>query len=311
MVIMTVVVTGGAGFIGSTLVKKLVDEGRDVVVIDNLSSGSQDNIPDEADFYNINLNSTKEVEKVLENVDRVYHLAANADVKVQNEDRDKDINEGIIATRSLLEAMYSAGVKDLVFTSSSTVYGEDVEVPTPETYGVMEPISLYGSAKLSAEAIISAYSHSFGFESSVLRLANIIGGRSEKSVTYDFVKKLEDDSSELEVLGNGKQKKSYIHVDDCVNAIVTAARNREDSYEVYNVGNEDSVSVTNIAEAVIDEYSSDTEIYYTGGEKGWTGDVPVMLLDIEKIKEELDWSPSMNSEEAVRKNAREVIEKQN
>jgi UDP-glucose 4-epimerase len=311
MVIMTVVVTGGAGFIGSTLVKKLVDEGRDVVVIDNLSSGSRDNIPDEADFYNINLNSTKEVEKVLENVDRVYHLAANADVKVQNEDRDKDINEGIIATRSLLEAMYSAGVKDLVFTSSSTVYGEDVEVPTPETYGVMEPISLYGSAKLSAEAIISAYSHSFGFESSVLRLANIIGGRSEKSVTYDFVKKLKDDSSELEVLGNGKQKKSYIHVDDCVNAIVTAARNREDSYEVYNVGNEDSVSVTNIAEAVIDEYSSDTEIYYTGGEKGWTGDVPVMLLDIEKIKEKLDWSPSMNSEEAVRKTAREVIEKQN
>jgi UDP-glucose 4-epimerase len=311
MVIMTVVVTGGAGFIGSTLVKKLVDEGRDVVVIDNLSSGSQDNIPDEADFYNINLNSTKEVEKVLENVDRVYHLAANADVKVQNEDRDKDINEGIIATRSLLEAMYSAGVKDLVFTSSSTVYGEDVEVPTPETYGVMEPISLYGSAKLSAEAIISAYSHSFGFESSVLRLANIIGGRSEKSVTYDFVKKLKDDSSELEVLGNGKQKKSYIHVDDCVNAIVTAARNREDSYEVYNVGNEDSVSVTNIAEAVIDEYNSDTEIHYTGGKKGWTGDVPVMLLDIEKIKEKLDWSPSMNSEEAVRKTAREVIEKQN
>jgi UDP-glucose 4-epimerase len=311
MVIMTVVVTGGAGFIGSTLAKKLVDEGRDVVVIDNLSSGSQDNIPDEADFYNINLNSTKEVEKVLENVDRVYHLAANADVKVQNEDRDKDINEGIIATRSLLEAMYSAGVKDLVFTSSSTVYGEDVEVPTPETYGVMEPISLYGSAKLSAEAIISAYSHSFGFESSVLRLANIIGGRSEKSVTYDFVKKLKDDSSELEVLGNGKQKKSYIHVDDCVNAIVTAARNREDSYEVYNVGNEDSVSVTNIAEAVIDEYNSDTEIHYTGGKKGWTGDVPVMLLDIEKIKEKLDWSPSMNSEEAVRKTAREVIEKQN
>jgi UDP-glucose 4-epimerase len=311
MVIMNVAVTGGAGFIGSKLAEQLVDDGRDVVVIDNLSSGSRDNIPDEADFYNINLNSTKEVEKVLENVDRVYHLAANADVKVQNEDRDKDINDGILATRSLLEAMYSAGVKDLVFTSSSTVYGEDVEVPTPETYGVMEPISLYGSAKLSAEAIISAYSHSFGFESSVLRLANVIGGRSEKSVTYDFVKKLEDDSSELEVLGNGKQKKSYIHVDDCVNAILTAARNQEDSYEVYNVGNEDSVSVTNIAEAVIDECGSDTEIYYTGGEKGWTGDVPVMLLDIEKIKEKLDWSPSMNSEEAVRKTAREVIEKQN
>jgi len=306
---MKVLVTGGAGFIGSVLTEKLVSENREVVVIDSLSSGEKDRVPEVAEFHELDLNNTEEVGKILEDgIDRVYHLAANANVKVQNQNRDKDIDDGFLATRSLLEAMHSKGVRDLVFTSSSTVYGEDVEIPTPEDYGPMEPISLYGATKLSAESLISAYTHSFNFEASVLRLANIIGGRSRKGVTYDFVKKLEDNSSELEVLGNGNQKKSYIHVDDCIEAITTAARNREKNFEVYNVGNRGSVSVTRIAEVVIDEFDSDSNITYTGGEKGWTGDVPIMLLDISKIEEEKDWSPSMNSEEAVRNTAREVIQ---
>lgn len=305
---MKVVVTGGAGFIGSILAENLLSENIDVVVIDNLSNGEKNNVPEGAEFHKLDLNNTEKVEKILENdVDRVYHLAANADVKIQNEDRSEDIENGFLATQSLLEAMYSASVKDLVFTSSSTVYGEDVEIPTSEDYGPMAPISLYGATKLSAESLISAYAHSFGFEATVLRLANAIGGRSKKGVTYDFVKKLEDDSSELEVLGNGKQKKSYIHVDDCVDAILTTARNRENNFEVYNVGNKDSISVTRIAEVVIEEYGSESEITYTGGEKGWTGDVPVMLLDISKIEDEKGWELSMASEEAVRQTAREVI----
>lgn len=304
---MNVAVTGGAGFIGSKLAERLLDEGREVIVIDNLSSGRKKNIPDDAEFHKIDLNNSEEIEKVLEDVERVYHLAANSDVQVQNDNRRKDIDEGFLATRNLLEAMKNSDVNDIVFTSSSTVYGEDVEIPTPEDYGPMEPISLYGATKLSAESLISAYCHSFGFKAIVLRLANIIGGKSPKGVTYDFVKKLENDSSELEVLGNGKQKKSYIHVDDCIDAILQTSRNRENIFEVYNVGNRDSVSVTRIAEVVIDEFGSDSEIHYTGGEKGWAGDVPVMLLDISKIREQVGWEPSMNSEEAVRRTAREVI----
>lgn len=303
---MKVAVTGGAGFIGSHLAEELMDQ-HDVTVIDNLSTGNRGEVPGDVEFHELDLNHTEELVSILEDVDRVYHLAANADVKIQNEDRDTDIEDGFLATRNLLEAMHRTDTEELIFTSSSTVYGEDVEVPTPESYGPLEPISLYGSCKLGAEALISTYCNSFSIKATILRLANIIGGRSRKGVTYDFVKKLEKDGSVLEVLGNGEQKKSYLHIDDCIDAIVDCAESRESDLEIYNIGNSDSVSVTRIAETVIDEFGSDSEISYTGGEKGWTGDVPEMLLDISKIKGEKNWEPSMNSEEAVRKTAREII----
>lgn len=303
---MTVLITGGAGFIGSLLAERLLNGGHEVVVVDNLSNGLAETVPDEAIFYEMDL-AEDDLEAVFEHgIDTVFHLAANADVRVQNEDRMRDFQDGLMATKQLLEVMYRHDVDDLVYTSSSTVYGEDVELPTPESYGPMEPISLYGSSKMGCEAMLSAYAHSFDIETTVLRLANIIGGRSKKGVTYDFVEKLRDDPAELEVLGNGTQQKSYLHIDDCIDALLHAHQHRDGAFEIFNVGNTDSVSVTEIAEIVIDAYDCDAEIHYTGGEKGWTGDVPEMLLDITKLQDR-GWEASMSSGEAVRQTANEIL----
>ncbi len=300
-----IAVTGGAGFIGSGLVERLVDEGHEVVVVDNLSTGKKSRVPSGAEFRNVDLSRDFDP-GFLEGVDRVYHLAANADVKAQNDDRDLDFLNGFKATKNLLEAMESQGVNDLVFTSSSTVYGEEVPTPTPESYGPLEPISLYGSYKLASESLISTYSHSFGFSSTVLRLANIVSGDMEKGVVYDFVEKLREGPSSLEVLGDGRQEKSYLSLEECIDAMLQAARGREERYEVYNVGSRDTVSVERIAEIVVEGYGSDTEITYTGGRRGWKGDVPRMLLDVSKIRERIGWNPEKLSEETVEQAAKEM-----
>jgi UDP-glucose 4-epimerase len=265
-------------------------------------------VPDGAVFHEADLKDEDALEEVFSEHDfsRVYHLAANADVRTQNEDRMVDRRENVDGTHVLLEAMHDHGVRDMVFTSSSVVYGEADAFPTSEEYSPLEPISLYGASKLAAESLLSAYAHSFDFEVSVLRLANIIGSRSDHGVTYDFVHKLADDPTELEVLGDGRQRKSYLHVDDCIEAILLAAEKREDDFEVLNVGNTDSMEVSRIAAIVIEAYGCDAEIQYTGGEKGWTGDVTEMLLDIARL-EEKGWSPSMSSEEAVRKTAEGIV----
>lgn len=305
---MKVLVTGGAGFIGSHLAEDLIDRGYDVTVLDNLSEGSIDLVPDSADFIRADLKIREEIEDVLgEGFDRVYHLAANRDVRTQNEDRRVDLQENIIATHNLLDAMVENDVDELVFTSSSTVYGEPDEFPTPESYGPLEPISLYGATKMSAESLISAYCGSFGIDAVCLRLANIIGGRSDHGVIYDFVHKLKEDSSKLDVLGDGSQRKSYIHVIDCIEAIEELDEDLS-GFEVLNVGNDDAVKVSKIAEIVVEEFGEDTEIEYEDREKGWDGDVTEMLLDISRIAER-GWEPSVSSKEAVRRTAQALIEK--
>jgi UDP-glucose 4-epimerase len=304
---MNVVVTGGAGFIGSRLTELLLKEGHEATVIDNLSAGSRENVPPGASFVQADVKDRRAMREVLsEDIDRVYHLAAARDVSIQEEDRETDVQENVVGTHTLLEAMYKEGVTDIVFTSSSVVYGEPDEFPTPEGYGPMEPISLYGATKLSAESLICTYAKSFGFEATSLRLANIIGPRSDHGVIPDFIEKLEENDDVLHVLGNGKQRKSYLHVDDCVKAILTAARNRKYDYEVFNVGNEDAVAVSRIVELVIEAFGCDARIEYEGSERGWTGDVTEMLLDISRLSER-GWTLSMTSEEAVRKTAERLI----
>lgn len=303
---MKVLVTGGAGFIGSHLAENLIERGFDVTVLDNLSEGSIEMVPNSADFIRADIKIREELEDALgEGFDRVYHLAANRDVRAQNEDRRVDLHENVIGTHNLLDAMVDNDVDELVFTSSSTVYGEPDEFPTPESYGPLEPISLYGATKLSAESLISAYVGSFGIDATCLRLANIIGGRSDHGVIYDFVHKLKEDSSKLDVLGDGSQRKSYLHVKDCIEAIGQVDEDLE-GFEVLNVGNDDAVKVSRIAEIVVEEFGEETEIEYEEREKGWAGDVTEMLLDISKIAD-LGWEPSISSEEAVRKTAKSLI----
>lgn len=303
---MEALVTGGAGFIGSHLAERLLDRGFDVTVLDNLSEGHIDFVPDSANFIRADIKIKEEMEDALrEGFDRVYHLAANRDVRLQNQDRRTDLNENVIGTHNLLDAMVENDIDELVFTSSSTVYGEPDQFPTPESYGPLKPISLYGATKASAESLISAYCGSFGIDAVSLRLANIIGGRSDHGVTYDFVQKLKADSTRLEVLGNGNQRKSYLYVDDCIDAI-SKIDDDLSGFEALNVGNNDAVEVSRIAEIVVEEFGEDTEIVYEDKEKGWDGDVTEMLLEISRI-EERGWEPSLSSAEAVRRTAQALI----
>ncbi len=295
-----IAVTGGAGFIGSYLVEELVD-GHEVIVVDNLSSGKRKNVPENAELVEHDIKNSEGLAAILEDVDTVFHFAANPKVNTFPGDREKDFDENLEGTKNVLDACVDAEVEQIVFASSSVVYGEDAEIPTPET-ARLDPISMYGATKAGGEHMCQVYSQIFDIELAIVRLANIVGGRNQKGVIYDFIHKLKDSPEELEILGNGKQRKSYLHVEDTVAGILAAWK----SGGVYNVGSEDSISVDGIADIVADEMGLDPEYSYTGGEKGWKGDVPEMRLDISKLRNE-GWEPERNSAESVRKTVRELL----
>lgn len=297
-----IVVTGGAGFIGSRLVEELVDDHR-VKVLDNLSSGKRENVPEEADFVEMDINNPSLAEE-FEGVDAVFHFAANPKVDTFPGDREKDFEQNLKGTKNVLDACVDAGVDEVVFASSSVVYGEDAEIPTPETAN-FDPISMYAATKCSGEHLCRVYSRIFDIELTVLRYANIVGPRNEKGVIYDFIRKLQDDPEELEILGNGKQRKSYLYIEDAIDATLEAWNAPG---TVYNVGSEDAISVDGIAETVSEVMNLEPDFSYTGGEKGWAGDVPEMRLSIEKLKSE-GWQSERNSKESVRETAEELLEK--
>jgi len=307
-----VLVTGGAGFIGSHLVDSLMADGHNVTVFDNLSNGSLRNLKkwmgnEHFRFIKGDLKKQKEVEKAVKDVELVFHLAANPEVRVGETDPSVHFQENLVATYNLLEAMRkSTSVKTFVFASTSTVYGEAEVLPTPEDYGPSIPISTYGASKLGCEALTSSYSYTFGFRTIILRIANVVGSRATHSVIIDFIKKLEADPGRLEILGDGTQRKSYLHVEDCINAILHATRrflDGEKKVDVYNVGSVDQIEVKRIAEIVAEEMGlQDVEFIFTGGVeggRGWLGDVKIMHLSIEKLLG-TEWKPRYNSEGAIR-----------
>ncbi|WP_209475744.1 NAD-dependent epimerase/dehydratase family protein [Thermococcus stetteri] len=315
---MKALVTGGAGFIGSHLVDRLMEEGHEVRVLDNLSAGSVENIRrwlenERFEFIKGDMADFETVKKAIEGVDVVSHLAANPEVRISSQSPEKLYESNVTITYNLLEAMRNSDVEYLVFTSSSTVYGEASVIPTPEDYGPMEPISVYGGAKLAAEALISGYAHIFGFRAISFRLANIIGARSNHGVIYDFINKLRRNPDELEILGDGTQRKSYLHVSDTVEGmlhIFEHFRREGKTYDVYNLGNDDWITVKEIAEIVSEEMGLKPEFRFTGGVdggRGWKGDVKFMLLDVSKAKS-TGWKPKLNSYEAVRRTVRELLE---
>ncbi|MBE5728185.1 NAD-dependent epimerase/dehydratase family protein [Candidatus Parvarchaeota archaeon] len=304
-----VLVTGGAGFIGSSLVDKLMLLDYRVKVIDNLSSGRKENIN-----YHLNRDSFEFIEADLlkddisqyfEGVDEVWHLAANPNVKSGLSNTKDMIDQNILVTYNVLEAMRKNNVKKINFTSSSVVYGEAKTIPTPENYSPLMPISLYGASKLASEALISAYSSSFGIKGTIFRLANVVGPRSDHGVIHDFVMKLDENKNTLNILGDGNQKKSYIYVDDCVEAMVLAS-NSEKDVDVFNVGSNDYISVKEIAETVSKAMGLQPVFEFGSEDRGWKGDVPVMLLATDKIKS-LGWKLNYNSLEAVKLTAEKMI----
>jgi len=301
----SILVTGGAGFIGSHLVERLL-ENNEVTVIDNFSSGKREflaphqNDPNfrllEADLLDPDALKLALLEK-----DIVFHVAANPDVKLGAEDTRVHLDQNILATHSLLEAMRKAGVRKIAFTSTSTIYGEADVVPTPEDYGPLKPISLYGASKLSCEALISSYCHTFEMQSWIYRFANIVGERGTHGVLVDFIRKLKQNPKELEILGSGKQRKSYLEVKDCVQAMIHCVEKSQEETNIFNIGSGDSIDVTGIADITAEKMKLPGVKYrYTGGVdgRGWKGDVKIMQLSIEKIKR-LGWTPKRNSTEAI------------
>lgn len=298
-----ILVTGGAGLIGSCLATELVENGSIVRVADDLSKGTIDRVPSEAEFVQADLTDQSDVSEIVtEDIDMIFHLAAYTDT---NYDRDRKLfEENTEMTYNLLKRMEEIGVSNIAFTSSSTVYGEAPR-PTPEDYAPLEPISIYGSSKLADEALLSTYAHSYDFTVWVYRFANIVGPHQRGTVIPDFIEKLSQDPSSLEILGNGRQKKSYLHVTECVDAMQYIVENATDELNTYNLGTRTTTSVTAIADIVCDELNFDPTYSYTGGDRGWVGDVPKMRLSIEKLSG-LGWEPELSSHESVRRGAREL-----
>ena len=300
------VITGGAGLVGSHLAERLLAEsGTEVVVADDLSKGDAERVPDGAELVRADVTDTDDVaEVVTEDVDAVFHLAAYTDTNYA--DPRQLFEENTEMTYNLLERMDEVGVRNVAFTSSSTVYGE-APMPTPEDYAPLEPISEYGASKLADEGLISTYAHSYDFTAWVFRFANIVGPYQRGNVVPDFIEKLLDDSETLTILGDGRQEKSYMYVEDCVDAICHVVENADSTVNTYNLGTRTTTSVTRIADVVSDVMGVTPDYEYTGGDRGWKGDVPRMRLSVEKLSA-LGWTPPTPSDEAVRRATEQLYE---
>ena len=310
---MRALVTGGAGFIGSHLVDRLVSRGDEVVVVDNLSSGVLEFIQGHIDsgavvFHNVDLKDLESIKPIFNGIEMVYHLAANPDIRLGTRITDTDLKEGTIATYNVLESMRLANVEKIAFASSSVVYGENAPMPTPENHGPCLPISLYGASKQAGEGLIGSWVGTFNLQAWIFRFANIIGERGTHGVIFDFIHKLKADPSRLEVLGNGLQEKSYMEVGDCVDGILHVIDNTSDRINLYNLGSNDTCSVRNIAAIVVKETGCDgASIEYTGGDRGWAGDIPKAMLSINRLKD-LGFKVNYDSEEAVAHTTRVLIQ---
>lgn len=309
---MKVFISGGAGFIGSHLVKTLLGDASiaRVVVYDNFTSGSRAHLAGvdgdpkltvvEGDIKHLGT-----LTHAMASMDLVVHFAANPDIAKAVRQPDIDFWEGTYLAQNILEAMRVNGVRCILYTSGSGVYGEVPGVPFRESFGPCFPISTYGASKLACEALISSYCHMFSMRGRAFRFANVVGPRQTHGVGYDFIRRLRADSAKLRILGDGSQSKSYIHIDDIVRAMLLVAgqldNERLAAFDVFNVATDDYITVTEIAEIACDVAGlppATVEFEYTGGDRGWKGDVPKVLFDVTKIKE-LGWRSQRTSREAI------------
>ena len=308
---MRTLVTGGAGFIGSHLVDELVRRDNQVIVYDNLSTGFKRHLETLLSNNRITLVEGELLDEerlnaAMKGADTVFHLAANADVRGGKSNTRVDLEQNIIGTHRVLEAMRINGASRIVFTSSATVYGEPDVFPTPESYAPIQT-SIYGASKLSAEAMIQAYGEYFGIKSFSFRFVSWIGERYSHGVVFDFIKKLQKNPSELEILGDGNQKKSYLHVEDGVKAIFMAMDNMPDLKNVVNLGHSDYLNVVDLADIVVQEMGLKKVDYrFTGGVRGWLGDSPFVHLDISKIRS-AGFEPQVSIEDGIRRTVRYLL----
>jgi UDP-glucose 4-epimerase len=311
---MKVLVTGGAGFIGSHVVDELIRQDHHVIVYDNFSTGFRQHLGQALNTTRLkiiegDILDLSRLGSALEGVSTVFHLAANADVRGGIVNTAIDVEQNMLGTHRVLEAMRAQSVREIIFTSSATVYGEPDRFPTPESQPLIQT-SLYGASKLAAEAMIQAYGEYFGIRSYCFRFVSWIGERYSHGVVRDFVQKLSRNPKELEILGDGKQRKSYLHVADGIRGIFSAMQNLKDFKNVLNLGHVEYMNVKDVANIICQEMGLKTVNYrFTGGARGWLGDSPFVLLDISKIRE-TGFQPEISIEEGIRRTVRYLLENQ-
>ncbi len=312
---MKILVTGGAGFIGSRLCDFLLEKGNEVIAYDNLSLGKKEFLSsalksDRFQFVEADLLDTDRLNKSMAGVECVWHMAANSDISQGAKYTDIDLKNGTLATYNVLESMRLNSVPKIIFASTSALYGEASVKPTPEDYGPLFPISLYGSSKLACEALCSAFSHNFDIQVWMFRFANIVGPRATHGVIYDFISKLKKTPDVLEVLGDGSQKKSYLSVEDCIAGMYHAYENCNDPFQCFNLASQGVTQVSDIAEMVVEAmapYSKNkARIQYGQGNRGWKGDVPYTWLDGSLLTSK-GWNAAKDSNEAVRWAVEQIV----
>jgi len=310
---MRYLVTGGAGFIGSNLVDTLLAQNPEkIVAVDNFRTGKETFIEAQKtntnyEFLNMDIKKIESYPKVT--FDWIFHLAANADIRGGLKNTRVDLEENVIGTHSVLEFMRKKDIKNLVFASSSALYGETEIIPTPEDLPNIQPISFYGASKIAAEHFISSYCYTYGMQSWMFRFANVVGKRSTHGVIPDFINKLKNNPNELEILGNGLQTKSYFDVSDCVDGLINIPKaDNKIVVEAYNLANDETIKVKDLAPIVVDEMGlTNVQYKFTGGDRGWVGDVPITILSFEKAKK-LGWRTKISLEEAVRRTVRYLLD---
>ncbi len=297
-------VTGGAGFIGSNMVDRLLSEPEnEVVAYDNFSTGRREFLEEALQNPRFTLVEGDTLDeaamtKAMAGADFVFHFAANADVRMGTEHPKKDLEQNTIATYHVLEAMRANGIRRIGFSSTGSVYGEAEVIPTPEDAPFPIQTSLYGASKLACEGLLAAYAEGFDYQVYIFRFVSILGERYTHGHVFDFVKKLQADPTKLHILGNGKQRKSYLYVKDCMEAILTVIRNAKEKVNIYNLGTDQYCEVNDSVGWICKKLGVSPAFTYAGGERGWIGDNPFIYLDTKKVRS-LGWKPAATIEEGV------------
>jgi len=311
---MRAIVTGGAGFIGSHLVDRLLHDGYSVTVIDNMSCGHIDNLKQHLEnprltVHTVDIRDGSQLDRIFEGHDVVFHMAAHANIRESLADHRSDLENNLIGTINILESMIKNGIQDLVFASTSAIYGEAAVKPTPEDFLSVQT-SLYGASKLACEAYAQAYTEFARIKVWSFRFANVVGERCRRGVVWDFVHKLLNNPSELEILGDGKQSKEYLYVKDCVSGMMVGYQQASGKVNTLNLGVPKQTIVDRVADIVIDEMRlADVKRIYAGGQRGWIGDNPIVELDLDQIRK-LGWKLQVSSEEAIRRTTRWTLDQE-
>jgi UDP-glucose 4-epimerase len=300
---LTTFVTGAAGFIGSNLVDRLLDDGEVVVGYDNLSTGMPEFIASARRHRNFtfvhgDLLDTRSLTEAMRGANRVVHLAANADVRFGLAHPRKDLEQNTIATFNVLEAMRANDVGEIAFSSTGSIYGEATVVPTPEDAPFPIQTSLYGASKLACEGMIAAYAEGYDIKARIFRFVSILGQRYSHGHVFDFMMQLAENQARLHILGDGQQRKSYLHVDDCIEAILLALSAGDDHIAIFNLGTDEVCQVLDSVNWIVGRLSLSPQLSFSGGRRGWIGDNPLIHLDTSRIRG-LGWQPKRRIKEAV------------